>query len=402
MIKTLAFRFALVYFLLYSIYSIDRTVLGWFGFVWDAMVNWAGANVFGIAGSAAFVPNGSGDQTGHWVQVFVFLVLAGLACVGWTAADRGRNPHPRLAAWLTVGARYWLGMVMVAYGILKVFPLQFPFPDEVRLTQAYGESSPMGLAWTFMGYSPLYRAFSGVAEVLGGALLFWRRTTSLGALICIGVLANIVVLNLGFDIPVKLFSSHLLVVAFVLAGQDAERLIGVLVLGRAVPAHEVPPVTTTVRGHRIRWVCKGVFLAGLTIMMALLVRSSRDMLAPAPLHGVYEVTRHELECTPSSECNDEGRWRQVVFGRWGQLAIDPVRGPRVLHWVDVDERELVVTPAEGGPVMILNYSEPTEGTLDLEGKFGGAEHRMTLQRVEPEFLLVDRGFRWISEAPFNR
>jgi hypothetical protein len=39
-----------------------------------------------------------------------------------------------------------------------------------RLLKPYGESSPMGLLWTFMGYSTGYNLFTGGAEALGGLL----------------------------------------------------------------------------------------------------------------------------------------------------------------------------------------------------------------------------------------
>jgi hypothetical protein len=99
---------------------------------------------------------------------------------------------------------------MITYGVLKVIELQFSPPTPDRLIQTYGESSPMGLIWTLMGFSSLYCFFGGAGEVLGGLLLSLRRTTLLGALVCIGVLANVVMINLSFDVPVKLFSSHLL------------------------------------------------------------------------------------------------------------------------------------------------------------------------------------------------
>lgn len=42
---------------------------------------------------------------------------------------------------------------MVAYGMFKISPSQFPAPGLSRLVQPYGDSSPMGLLWTFMGVS---------------------------------------------------------------------------------------------------------------------------------------------------------------------------------------------------------------------------------------------------------
>ncbi|HVS63755.1 MAG TPA: hypothetical protein VMT85_09690 [Thermoanaerobaculia bacterium] len=79
-----------------------------------------------------------------------------------------------------------------------------------RLSQTIGESSPMGLLWNMMGYSRLYNLFSGGVDVLGGVLLLFRRTATLGALVAIGAMANVVLLNFAYDVPVKLYSMHLL------------------------------------------------------------------------------------------------------------------------------------------------------------------------------------------------
>jgi hypothetical protein len=49
---------------------------------------------------------------------------------------------------------------------------QFPAPTQDRLMQSYGDSSPMGLLWTFMGASEPYTMFVGFAEMISGILLF--------------------------------------------------------------------------------------------------------------------------------------------------------------------------------------------------------------------------------------
>ena len=75
------------------------------------------------------------------------------------------------------------------------------------------------------------------AAVLGGMLLFLRRTTTLGAMVCLAVLSNIVALNYCYDVPVKLYSTNLLLMAVILLAPDARRVLGLLVLNRpAEPA----------------------------------------------------------------------------------------------------------------------------------------------------------------------
>ena len=54
------------------------------------------------------------------------------------------------------------------YGFAKVVPLQFAQPSSIRLGQQLGDMSPMGLLWTFMGFSPSFQIFTGAVEVLAG------------------------------------------------------------------------------------------------------------------------------------------------------------------------------------------------------------------------------------------
>jgi uncharacterized membrane protein YphA (DoxX/SURF4 family) len=113
--------------------------------------------------------------------------------------------------------RLGLAVTMVVYGFSKVWVRQFPPLDEWTAFQSYGDSSPMGLLWRFMGHSPTYERFTGFAEVLAGVLLATRRTATPGALVMVAVMANVVMLNFCFDVPVKLASTHLLVFALVSA-----------------------------------------------------------------------------------------------------------------------------------------------------------------------------------------
>src|SRR5437763_16588523 len=132
---------------------------------------------------------------------------------------------------------------MITYGAMKVIKLQFSYPGPDRLLETYGESSPMRLLWTFMGASDEYTWFTGAGEMLGGLLLCTRRTTLLGALVSFGVMLHVAVLNFCYDVPVKLFSTHLVLMSVFLTLPDLPWLAKVFVLGRRAEPREVPPLT---------------------------------------------------------------------------------------------------------------------------------------------------------------
>ena len=101
---------------------------------------------------------------------------------------------------LQVILRYALGIAMVTYGMAKIAHLQMLPPHLAKLVQPLGESSPTSLLWVFMGSSTAYSMFTGVIEAVGGALLFNRRTTTLGALVSLGSLSQVLALNLSYDV----------------------------------------------------------------------------------------------------------------------------------------------------------------------------------------------------------
>lgn len=78
----------------------------------------------------------------------------------------------------------------------------------------------------------------------------FRRTTTLGALLIIcAVTTHVLVLNLSYDVPVKIFAFHLVLLAAYLVAPDFGRLTNVLVLNRPAPAAR----STWLFGNR-RWV----------------------------------------------------------------------------------------------------------------------------------------------------
>lgn len=149
-------------------------------------------------------------------------------------------------------SRYSLARILIGYGLAKVLHQQMPAPTAFRLMETYGESSPMGLLWTFIGQSAAYSAYTGGLEMLAGSLLLFRRTTAIGALLAAMILFNVLVLNLCYDVPVELYSATLFFLAAVLAAPGFMRVLGALMQTRsAAPASsDSSPFKSQVRIRR--------------------------------------------------------------------------------------------------------------------------------------------------------
>jgi hypothetical protein len=210
--QRIGFRYVFVYLILYNLpfpagllWDGDPLSRG-YEKLWEALVPWVGRVVLRLPEAITIFPAGSGDTTFNYVQVLCYALLALVATIVWSAHDTKRPSYERLHCWLRVYVRLALGVTMMGYGAVKVIKSQFPSPWLARLVQPYGDSSPMGLLWTFMGYSHTYNVFTGAGETIAGMLLFARRTTTLGALLGVGVLSHIVVLN--FPTRCRSSSSH--------------------------------------------------------------------------------------------------------------------------------------------------------------------------------------------------
>lgn len=409
--RRLAFRFAAAYFVLYlfpfpfnAIPKADA-LFRWWDKAWELLVKWVGLRVFGV--TITVLPNGSGDTTFNYVQVFCALILAAVVAVVWTIADRRRTSYDALSHWLRAYVRFGLAAIMIGYGAFKVIQAQFPAPPLDRLIQPYGDSSPMGLLWTFMGTSAAYNVFTGAGEVLGGLLLTARRTTSLGALVCIAVMSNVVMLNFAYDVPVKLYSTHLLLMAVFLLLPDVRRLANVLVFNRGAAAVELRPQLSE-RWRRWAPLARTAFVLLLLVPPLMQAREQQQFYAKrSPFRGIWNVEEFTLDGQPHAPLvSDAARWRRVVFDFPGSFSVQLMTDKRRRYAMDLDEKKRTMTLSHRdfpGKKFAMSYAVPATGLMTIDGQLEGKKVQARLKLVQtPSFLLTTRGFHWINEYPFNR
>lgn len=414
--KRLLFRFTFAYLVLY-IFPFPLNVFPPTGILtkpyeafWSFVVPWVGQSVFGT--EITIQPNGSGDTTWNYVQVFCFLGLALVATAVWTFLDRKRKEYERLHEWLRAYVRFSLATAMVGYGAYKVIQSQFPGPGYGDLLQTFGESSPMGLLWRFMGASKAYNVFTGTAEMLGGLLLIARRTTLLGALVSAAVMGNVFMLNMSYDVPVKLYSFHLLAMAVFLTLPDLRRLADLFLWNRrAEPAH-LRPLFEKRSLHRGALAFRAALVlgaAGLALSASYEGIVQYGDLAPRPpLHGLWEVDEFEMDGKVLPPLTtDPVRWRRVAIENPEmiilQLMGDSEDASRYYRLKLEKNSFQLMKYRDPKWKSVLSFRQPGPGLLALEGTFDGRKLRAKLHRVDDsKFLLTNRGFHWINEYPFNR
>lgn len=232
------------------------------------------------------------DSAGLWLWAGILLAGTALAAGAWlmlghyTAAG-----ETRLWYGLHTGAAWLLALQLLEYGFDKVFKHQFYLPEPNTLYTPLG-TLPRDLAyWSVMGASRSYSVFAGLLEVLPGLLLLWGRTRLLGGVLAAAVLLNVLALNIGFDISVKLWSGFLLGLALLVAAPG----LGTLWAGLVQQRWQPPTRPQRPPGWPGRWVgaWRGLALGALLLeTTGPFVESGtfNDNAVPRPLlHGAYAV-----------------------------------------------------------------------------------------------------------------
>ena len=420
--KQLAFRFFFLFFLLYIFFNpngvipFTEALYGWYIQPFHHLIPWFGQHILHLSQPITIFTNGSGDTTYDFVVVGFIFVLSVLGCAIWSWLDRHHHAYPKLYYWLSLILRYYVAVTMLSYGLYKVIKLQFPFPGLSSLLEPYGKSSPMGLAWNFMGYSEGYNYFAGIAETTAGLLLLFRRSTVAGALLAFVVCSNVMAMNYCFDIPVKLLSTMLVIMSLYLLSDNCTTIAGFLFQKRLTALEQPPAPPFKKRTTRMLWrVGKGVFIAFLliaSVTQLIIARTTYGDAAPhAAFRGIYDVStfiRNKDTLPPLA--TDTFRWKQLVIDGSPTYSFASIRiindSTKGYYRIKTDSvlRTMTFTAyRDSTDVFTFDYRQPQNDSLILTGAWKKDSLEIRLKTYDwKNFLLVRRGFHWINEYPFNR
>ncbi|MEO1258802.1 MAG: hypothetical protein AAFZ15_08385 [Bacteroidota bacterium] len=379
--------------------------------IWQKIAPWFAATFLNLEKEITVFTNGSGDTTYNYVCLLLYILLSIIITVVWSILDRRRKNYNYLLQWLLVLVRYYILYQMIIYGLAKLFYLQFQPPSHARLVQAYGDSSPMGILWTFMGQSKGYTIFAGAGELISGLLLISRRTTTLGALVAAGVMANVMAMNFFYDVPVKILSSHLVLLSLFLLALDGKRLLNLFFFNKNAEPKIYPPYFENIKLEKIKITIKWLLvIVGLGYTVNGTLESSKiyGPAAPKPaLHGLYEVETFERNGdTIPPLITDETRWKRFIVDWKDRAEIHAMTGQKQYYSFEKDSVDSFIKVTHHRDTAMndtLYFFEPDSAQFVLEGIFKGDTLKVSfLKKKKEDFLLRNRHFRWINEYPFNR
>lgn len=296
---------------------IGRVSFGW----WFEVGQWSITHVLRLPEHFIGSPTAANVLT-HYVSTAVFVVVSTTLSTVWLAVDRGGTTQAFAFRWAFLVARFTLAAFMLGYGWVKVLPAQFGLMASGAgtdyLVQRVGQLPPRDLLWAFMEASRQYQVFVGLVELVAGMLLLTRRTTMWGAFVSVAAMANVLLLNIGYDVTVKFLSGQILLLAASVAAPYCKGL------GIMLVRHAEARSLHTLGGGRLPRTNRLTRVAGVLVACSLIFWTYRSAeriavnfaSAPAqtPLHGIWdveEVTRDGV-AVPLL-ITDGSLWRRLVL-----------------------------------------------------------------------------------------
>lgn len=359
---------------------------------------------FVTRGEGAYLDiNGGADSMAEWCLHLGWILVALVITAVWTALDRHRPNYRGLAALLLVFARFGLAVSMLLYGLAKLIPTQMAYMMLPGYQiQMVGDVSLMNTLWGFMGASDPYSVAAGLVEFVAGVLLLWNRTWLLGALIAIGAMGQVFLLNLFYDVPVKLVSGQLLFISVAIT-TPYWRSLAQMVFQRGTPE---PVALWPALGSGRRWLRRTGTVAKFTIagvVVVLVATFSVDTYhqirhRESDIDGVWRATSFTID-------GEQATLQQTSPAPWTNVAIaDRVddytsfvtqvpAGYVTVYLFEIHDDRLEIKKHESDPPIVLHFRLDGPDRLMLTGTVDGKHiegdyERRHMQRSESHFRLI--------------
>lgn len=418
-----AFRILFVYLLL-QVLPLDWKFYSYLGTVYRGQL--AYQDIFNLARYTTRFTAGPASFA-DWGILFGIAVLAGGI---WTYRDAGRTAnYDKLYYWLRVLVRYRLALAILAYGFIKFFPLQAPYPSLSSLNTPYGAFNRWKLFSLSLGIVPSYELFLGLVEIVTGLLLLNRRTASIAAFIFLIFCGNIFMSNLAYEGGDIVYSLYLIILALFIFSFDLLRVVRLLILQLPTAPNVFRPYFTG-RWKVARVVLKSVFILFFVLIYGIKtgIGARKDPYQyptagglPA-VAGLYNVRTYVLNGdTVAYSLSHPKRWQNVVFEEWNTLSVrsnEPVvvdsnnehrvpkadadkryesEGTNGRHYysyvVDSVHQQLLLSnrnPHYPHDVFVLQYSRPAADRVVLEGITAAKDSvYVVLDRLPKKYLLEE-------------
>ncbi|AFL82583.1 hypothetical protein Aeqsu_3148 [Aequorivita sublithincola DSM 14238] len=112
---------------------------------------------------------------------------------------------------------------MFVYGGAKIIQ----FDGAIAIDQSVSELTGMELMWAFYGYSKSFAVTLGIFEIIGGLLIFLKKTRIIGCLFTSTILVNVILQDIFYDVHLGALRAAILyqVLILIILWINKEKLI---------------------------------------------------------------------------------------------------------------------------------------------------------------------------------
>lgn len=297
-------------------------------------------------------------------------------------------------------------MQLFEYGFNKLFKYQFYLPEPNTLFTPIGGLSPDILYWSTMGASYSYTVFMGFLEIIPAILLLFKRTRLLGAIIAMGILVNITMINFGFDISVKIYSCFLLFLSIVIVSPDLKKLFIFFILNKQVITNEWEPTINSKKRilfySIFKWLIIGLILFD-TLSVYFMTNNFNDDKAQRPfLHGAYNVeifVKNNDTLAPLQ--TDKYRLKRIFIHREGYLITqsmnDEMQDYKLRY--EIISNKLILENYDSSKITLDYAYNKKDSSLFLSGRVYNDSIRIYSKQIDLSKLpIFQQNFHWTIDS----
>lgn len=246
-----------------------------------------------------------------------FVIIIFVSGIIWHVIDVKKRTsefpidNKRIIGYCILQCRYLFATIIIFYGFQKLLLDQlhagyYWYGDEL------GKLSGMQLTWAFFGYSKIYSSVIAFAQIIGGSLLLFGRTTLLGALFLLPVLINITLIDYNYDISAKDIITVLLLMDIFLISISFKPLLSFFLYQKTVDGKLVT------EGYSIKITRYKLFktfaVAGVLIFSILPNYLQMKPIHPTPFEGAWDAISAQNFTDTIPEKNKKLTLRMFIDG----------------------------------------------------------------------------------------
>lgn len=349
------------------------------------------------------VPELISDSALLYANTFNLILLSGVFSLLFNRFYNNTTYYNHIFYWFVVAMRYYLALQLFVYGFNKIFKWQFYVPEPNTLFTTVGDSYKDILYWSSMGSSWWYTFFSGLIEVIAGVLILFQRTLILGGLLSIAIMLNVFMINIGFDISVKLYSLFLLMVSFIILIPYNKKIVQFFFHHQQIDHSYAGRISTGMSLNTYRIVKTIVVLwlmADSTFIYFSTGNFNDDKAQRPPFHGAYEVeTFVENNDTIPPLNNHWARWKRIFIHSRGYFIVQYMDDKMQDFEIKTDTLKKNWLLRYNNTNLNTQYNQINDSTIYFQGRFDNRKIQAKLKKLNLKKLrLLQEEFSWTIDS----